>query len=204
MQCRSQWLYRSLNSCLALAQTTRTEQAGERGPGFTEAEVRELEAVGVTFRRIYAVFASRAWDRLYLVLGLLWSILCAGHMDGALPGLGHEQLGLVPLSMFVLAITPTVSALASKAFCSSSLRPCLRKSGTSAVSTSGASTRHHRRGNYNNAICIGYETPEKPPSCRSLSHSSSLSCWRVYASTTADGHVIYVRRRSAHRPWAQA
>lgn len=93
----------------------------------------DFRSVGCALRVIYSVFSSRAWDRLYLFLGLLWSVLCPGHLDGAIESVEREHLALVLLMMFVLVVTPIVSTVLFKAFFSSELRPCLRNSGKSAV-----------------------------------------------------------------------
>ncbi len=67
------------------------------------------------------MFSSRHWDRLYLFLGLAWSVLCPGFMDGAIP-IDSAQLALLLLVMFAAAGAPTILAGVLKVFFSDRLR----------------------------------------------------------------------------------
>lgn len=93
----------------------------------------EGEPPGFVFRTIYSVSSTRAWDKLYLLLGLFWSILYPGYLDGVFGAVTRKLLALILLLMSCMVIVPVTSTLFFKAFCSSKLRPCLRASGQSVV-----------------------------------------------------------------------
>lgn len=76
---------------------------------------------GLAFRLLFTVFSSRHWDRLYLLLGLSWSILCPGYMDGAI-AVERGQLASLLLVMFVAAGAPALLAFILKVFFSIRLR----------------------------------------------------------------------------------
>lgn len=74
-----------------------------------------------TFRICFAVFSSRNWDRLYLLLGLSWSVLCPGYMDDAI-AVERAHLALLLLVMFAAAGAPAVLAAVLRVFFSVRLR----------------------------------------------------------------------------------
>lgn len=76
---------------------------------------------GLAFRILFAVFSSRHWDRLYLLLALSWAVLCPGYMDGAI-AVERAQLALLLLIMFVVAGAPALLAVVLKVFFSIRLR----------------------------------------------------------------------------------
>lgn len=67
------------------------------------------------------MFSSRNWDRLYLLLGLSWSVLCPGYMDGAIV-VEPAQLAMLLLVMFATAAAPMVLAAVLRVFFSVRLR----------------------------------------------------------------------------------
>lgn len=69
----------------------------------------------MTFRVSFAVFSSRNWDRLYLLLGLSWSVLCPGYMDGAVE-VERAQLAFLLLLMFAVAGMPMMLAVVLRVF----------------------------------------------------------------------------------------
>lgn len=76
---------------------------------------------GLTFRLLFALFSSRHWDRLYLLLALSWAVLCPGYMDGAI-AVERTQLASLLLVMFAAAGAPALLALVLKVFFSIRLR----------------------------------------------------------------------------------
>lgn len=78
-------------------------------------------ATGLAFRLLFAVFSSRHWDRLYLLLALSWAVLCPGYMDGAI-AVERAHLASLLLTMFAAAGTPALLALVLKVFFSVRLR----------------------------------------------------------------------------------
>lgn len=87
---------------------------------------------GWSFQVIFVLFSSRLWDRLYLLLGLLWSVLCPGHLDNVMV-VQRTQLGSILLVMFVTAVTPATMAVFLKVFFSAKLRSRLQDSRQFAV-----------------------------------------------------------------------
>lgn len=69
----------------------------------------------LAFQGCFAVFSSRHWDRLYLLLALSLSVLCPGYMDGAIP-VERTQLATLLLVMFAAAAVPAVLAAILKMF----------------------------------------------------------------------------------------
>lgn len=78
------------------------------------------------------MFSSRAWDGLYLLLGLLWSVMCPGYLDGAM-GVERAQLASLLLAMFGLVAAPVMAATILKAVCYNELRSRLRGNTRSTV-----------------------------------------------------------------------
>lgn len=97
--------------------STGSEPTAQDGTGRTMG----VRVAGLAFRLLFAVFSSRHWDRLYLLLGLLWSVLCPGYMDGAI-AVERAQLALLLLVMFAVAAAPALLALVLKVFFSIRLR----------------------------------------------------------------------------------
>lgn len=89
-------------------------------------------STGLAFRVAFVVFSSRTWDGLYLLLGLLWSVMCPGYLDGAM-GVERAQLASLLLAMFGLVAAPVMAATALKALCYTELRSRLRGNTRSTV-----------------------------------------------------------------------
>ena len=82
----------------------------------TQDEIRRetrSRIADLAFRLFFVVFSSRYWDRIYLFLGLSWSVLCPGYMDGAIP-IERAQLALLLLLMCAAASAPTMIAAVLK------------------------------------------------------------------------------------------
>ena len=122
------------------ARDTRKQSAGSADisatkPGDALSNVTGEEG-GMTrwsFELIYFVFSSRAWDKLYLLLGLSWSILNPAHMDGVLP-VGPYMASLLFI-MSISATTPAVLAVILKTFYFGKLRARLENNQHWAVRT---------------------------------------------------------------------
>lgn len=84
------------------------------------------------FRLLFTVTSSRNWDRLYLLLGLFWSVLWPGYMDDVIP-VGRTSLASLLFVMFALALMPATSAVVLKALFLPKLRTSLQERNHSAV-----------------------------------------------------------------------
>ena len=112
--------------------TRRRLGEGRGASTYDEGEGPEGRATGLAFRLAFAVFSSRAWDGLYLLLGLLWSVLCPGYLDGAM-GVERAQLASLLLVMFALVAAPVMAATILKSLCYTELRSRLRGNTRSTV-----------------------------------------------------------------------
>lgn len=110
---------------------TRTKLGGQERSTHCEGPDGRT-TTGWAFRVAFAVFSSRAWDGLYLSLGLLWSVLCPGYLDGAI-GVARSQLALLLLAMFGLVVAPVIAATIFKACFYNELRSRLCRNRRSKV-----------------------------------------------------------------------
>lgn len=84
------------------------------------------------FHILFTVFSNRCWDRLYLVVGLLWSVLCPGYLDSRV-AVGRAQLATLMSIMFALAATPATFAVLMKSLFNAKLRRRLQDNRHTAV-----------------------------------------------------------------------